>query len=65
MSVGPKPYPTEFRDDAVAESQRREAAVTIKQIAEDFGSSEGYLQNWLPGRSRSRPQDRNDRVRVS
>jgi len=27
----------EFRDDVVAVAQRREAGVTIKQIAEDFG----------------------------
>jgi len=28
-------------------AQRREAGVTIKQIAEDFGISETCLQNWL------------------
>ena len=43
----PKPYPSEFRDDVVAVAQRREPGVTIKQIAEDFGISEGCLQNWL------------------
>ena len=43
----PKPYPGEFRDDVVAVAQRREAGVAIKQVAEDFGISEGCLQNWL------------------
>ena len=37
MSTMPKAYPKEFRDDVVAVAQRREAGVTIKQIAEDFG----------------------------
>ena len=43
----PKAYPKEFRDDVVAVAQRREAGVTIKQIADDFGISEACLQNWL------------------
>jgi Transposase and inactivated derivatives len=43
----PKAYPKEFRDDVVAVAQRREAGVTIKQIAQDFGISETCLQNWL------------------
>ena len=43
----PKAYPREFRDDVVAVAQRREARVTIKQIADDFGISEGFLLNWL------------------
>ena len=47
MSVVPKPFPREFRDDVVAVAQRREPGVTIKQIAEDFGISETCLQNWL------------------
>jgi len=37
MSIMPKAYPKEFRDDVVAVAQRREAGVTIKQIAQDFG----------------------------
>ncbi len=37
MLIMPKAYPKEFRDDVVAVAQRREAGVTIKQIAEDFG----------------------------
>ena len=43
----PKAYPREFRDDVVAVAQRREAGVTIKEIADDFGISEACLQNWL------------------
>lgn len=40
--------PREFRDDVVGVAQCREYGVTIKQIAEDFGISEGCLRNWLP-----------------
>ncbi|BDZ62368.1 hypothetical protein Lsed01_00969 [Demequina sediminis] len=42
-----KPYPKEFRDDVIAVARRREAGVTIKQIAHDFGISQTCLQNWL------------------
>jgi len=31
----------------VAVAQQREAGLPIKQIADDFGISEGCLQNWL------------------
>ena len=41
----PKPYPREFRDDVVAVARKREAP--LKQIAKDFGISEGCLSNWL------------------
>jgi transposase len=34
----PKAYPRDFRDGVVAVAQRREAGVTIKQIAQDFGT---------------------------
>ena len=47
MSVVPKAYPREFRDDVVAVAQRREPGVTIREIADDFGISETCLQNWL------------------
>ena len=47
MSVVPKAYPREFRDDVVAVAQRREPGVTIKEIADDFGISETCVQNWL------------------
>jgi len=43
----PKAYPKEFRDDVVAVAQRREAGLTIKEIADDFGISEACLQNLL------------------
>jgi len=45
MSIMPKVYPMEFRDDVGAVAQRRDDGVTIKQIAEDFGNSETCLQN--------------------
>ena len=41
----PKPSPQEFRDDVVAVARKREAP--LKQIAKDFGISEGCLSNWL------------------
>jgi transposase-like protein len=47
MSVVPKAYPREFRDDVVAVAQRREPGVTIREIADDFGISETCLLNWL------------------
>ncbi len=37
MSIMPKAYPREFCYDIVAVAQLREAGVTIKQVAEDFG----------------------------
>ncbi|GLZ43808.1 transposase [Actinokineospora sp. NBRC 105648] len=41
----PKPYPREFRDDVVAVARKGEAP--LKQIAKDFGISEGCLHNWI------------------
>ena len=41
----PKPYPQEFRDDVVAVARKGQAP--LKQIAKDFGISEGSLSNWL------------------
>lgn len=43
----PAPYPQEFRDDVVAVARGRDAGVTLKQIADDFGISEASLTNWL------------------
>lgn len=40
-----KAYPRDFRDDVVAMAQRREAGVTIKQIAEGFGILQTCLRN--------------------
>jgi len=41
----PKPYPIEFRDDVVAVARKGQAP--LKQIAKDFGISEGCLHNWM------------------
>ena len=41
----PKPYPQEFRDDVVAVARKGQAP--LKQIAKDFGISEGCLHNWM------------------
>ena len=40
-----KPYPREFRDDVVAVARQGQAS--LKQIAKDFGISEGSLANWM------------------
>jgi transposase len=45
MSIMPRPYPKEFRDDVVAVARKGEAP--LKQIAKDFGISEGCLHNWM------------------
>src|ERR1700683_489937 len=45
MSIMPKPYPKEFREDVVAGAARGEVA--LNQIAKEFGISEGCLHNWL------------------
>jgi transposase len=57
MSIMPRPYPREFRDDVVAVARRREGGVTLAQIAKDFGISETCLWNWLAA------ADREDGVR--
>lgn len=41
----PKAFPEEFRRDVVAVARKREAP--LKQIAKDFGISEGCLHRWL------------------
>ena len=41
----PKPYPKEFRGDVVAVARQGQAP--MKQIAKDFGISEGCLSNWM------------------
>lgn len=40
-----KPYPKEYRDDVVAVARKGQAS--LKQIAKDFGISEGLLANWM------------------
>jgi transposase len=43
----PKPYPKEFRDDALNVARGRDPGQTIKQIAADFGVAESCLRSWL------------------
>ena len=43
----PKPFPREFRDDVVRVARRREAGVTLVQIAADFGVHPMTLSKWL------------------
>jgi transposase-like protein len=52
MSIVPKPFPEEFRDDVVRVARGRESGVTIKQVAIDFGISESCLVNWLAAADR-------------
>jgi transposase len=46
MFTMPKPYPKEFRDDAVRVALNREPGVRIRDIAADFGITESCLGNW-------------------
>ncbi len=41
----PKPYPEEFRRDVVEVARKGQAP--LRQVAKDFGISEGCLHNWL------------------
>lgn len=41
----PKPFPAEFRRDVIAVARKGEAP--LRQIAKDFGISEGCLHRWL------------------
>jgi transposase-like protein len=43
----PRPYPREFREDVIRVARNREPGVRIKDVASDFGISEGCLTNWL------------------
>ena len=43
----PKPYPREFRDDVVRVARKRDAGVTLEQIADDFGIHAMTLSKWL------------------
>ena len=43
----PKPYPREFRDDVVRVARKRDADVTLEQIADDFGIHAMTLSRWL------------------
>lgn len=41
----PKPFPEEFRRDVIAVARKGEAP--LRQIAKDFGISEGCLHRWV------------------
>jgi len=43
----PKSYPKEFRDDVVRVAGKRDAGVTLEQIAADFGIHAMTLSKWL------------------
>jgi transposase-like protein len=47
MCTMPRPYPREFREDVIRVARSREPGVRIKDVAADFGISEGCLTNWL------------------
>jgi transposase-like protein len=47
MCIMPRPYPREFREDVIRVARNREPGVRIKDVAADFGISEGCLTNWL------------------
>ena len=42
-----KPYPKEFRDDVVRVARKRDAGVTLEQIAADFGIHQVTLSKWI------------------
>ncbi|MET9106695.1 transposase [Streptomyces zhihengii] len=43
----PKPYPEEFRQDVVRVARNRGAAVTVEQVATDFGVHPMTLWKWM------------------
>lgn len=43
----PKPYPREFREDVVRVARKRDADVTLEQIAADFGVHPMTLSKWM------------------
>ena len=47
MTIVPKPYPQEFRDDVVKVAQSRPEGTTLEQIAADFGIHPMTLSKWL------------------
>ena len=62
-------YPEEFREDVVAVAKNREAGVSLKQIAADFGISYATLTNWMrqdatdAGEREGRTSDQKDELR--
>jgi transposase-like protein len=47
MSVVPKPFPKEFKEDVIRVARSREHGKTIEQVAKDFGISASCLTSWL------------------
>ena len=45
MSIVPKPFPKEFREDVVRVARTPDSSVA--QVAKDFGISESCLHRWL------------------
>jgi transposase-like protein len=45
MSIVPKPFPREFREDVVRVA--RASGSSVAQVAKDFGISESCLHRWL------------------
>jgi len=45
MSIVPKPFPKEFREDVVRVARSSDSSVA--QVAKDFGISESCLHRWL------------------
>lgn len=43
----PKPYPREFREDVVRVARKRDADVTLEQVAADFGVHPMTLSKWM------------------
>jgi transposase len=43
----PKTYLREFREDVVRVAQKRDAGVTLEQIAKDFGIHPMTLSTWI------------------
>lgn len=62
-------YPEEFREDVVAGAKNRDAGVSLKQIASDFGISYATLTNWMrqeatdAGEHEGRTTDQKDELR--
>ena len=52
MSVVPKPFPKEFKEDVIRVARSREHGVTIEQVAKDFGISASCLTSWLTAADR-------------
>jgi len=52
MSIVPRPFPKEFKEDVVRVARNREPGQTLKQVAADFGVSESCLTHWLAAADR-------------